>query len=259
MFSTIFLLAVPAWANQPPVADAGPDKETLVDESVILEGSATDPDGDPIVDYYWEIEEQPAGATGVVSPPFMPNPSFTGNVPGDYVVAFTVFDGGYWSLPDTVTVTVKPNLPPTAVALADITSGPAPLTVNFDGSQSSDPEGRPMSFRWNFGDGDIESEMSPTHVFLGPGDYVVELRVADDIGQTDPDRITITVCAIAPPGDFEPDCDVDFDDFAVFALAWLTEPGEPEWNPACDISIPADNSIDWHDLDVLTDNWLAGL
>jgi len=59
-------------------------------------------------------------------------------------------------------------------------------------------------------------------------------------------------------GDFDDECDVDFEDFAIFALAWLTEPGQPQYNPACEISIPADNSIDWHDLDILTDNWLTG-
>jgi len=58
-------------------------------------------------------------------------------------------------------------------------------------------------------------------------------------------------------GDFDGQCDVDFADFAVFALAWLTDPGETAWNPECDISIPADNYIDWHDLDIFADNWLA--
>lgn len=60
-------------------------------------------------------------------------------------------------------------------------------------------------------------------------------------------------------GDFDGECDVDFVDFAILALAWLTEPGQTGWNPDCDISIPADNSIDWRDLDILSNNWLAGL
>ncbi|MHC4460696.1 MAG: right-handed parallel beta-helix repeat-containing protein [Planctomycetota bacterium] len=57
-------------------------------------------------------------------------------------------------------------------------------------------------------------------------------------------------------GDFDGQCDVDFADFAVFGLTWLSEDGEPQYNPACDISIPADNYIDWFDLAVLSDNWL---
>jgi len=42
----------------------------------------------------------------------------------------------------------------------------------------------------------------------------------------------------------------DFVDFSIIALAWLTEDGETGWNPDYDISIPADNSIDWRDIDV---------
>jgi hypothetical protein len=52
--------------------------------------------------------------------------------------------------------------------------------------------------------------------------------------------------------------DVTFNDFAIFALAWGTELGRPQWNPDCNISIPADNSIDVRDLAVLIDNWLFG-
>lgn len=58
-------------------------------------------------------------------------------------------------------------------------------------------------------------------------------------------------------GDFDYDCDVDFEDFAILGLAWLTEPPDENWNRFCDISIPADSYIDWADLKVLTDNWLA--
>ena len=60
-------------------------------------------------------------------------------------------------------------------------------------------------------------------------------------------------------GDFEPDGDVDLADFAVLAAAWLSSPGDDNWNPACDISIPADNFIDMLDLTVFSGNWLAGI
>ncbi len=58
--------------------------------------------------------------------------------------------------------------------------------------------------------------------------------------------------------DFNGDLDIDFTDFAILALAWLTEPGGAQWNPDCDISYPKDNVIDWRDLDVFTDNWIVG-
>lgn len=64
---------------------------------------------------------------------------------------------------------------------------------------------------------------------------------------------------VTNPADLNRNGIVSFADFAIFALAWVTEPGDAGWNPACDISDPNDNFIDMLDLDVLTDNWLAGL
>jgi len=60
-------------------------------------------------------------------------------------------------------------------------------------------------------------------------------------------------------GDFDNQCDVDFVDFAIFASAWLTEDGDPGWNPDCDVSVPADDVINWSDLLVFVENWLAGV
>ncbi len=60
-------------------------------------------------------------------------------------------------------------------------------------------------------------------------------------------------------GDFEPDYDVDFADFAVLASAWQSETGDGNWNRACDISDPNDDVIDYNDLAVFTVNWLAGV
>jgi hypothetical protein len=58
-------------------------------------------------------------------------------------------------------------------------------------------------------------------------------------------------------GDVEPDCDVDLEDFAMFGAAWLTEEGQGGYNPDCDISVPPDNSINWLDIEVFVNNWLA--
>ena len=65
------------------------------------------------------------------------------------------------------------------------------------------------------------------------------------------------VCEPTFTGDFDEDCDVDMADFAMLALAWLTQPGDAKWNPAYDISNPNDGIIDMLDLDAFIDNWLA--
>jgi sugar lactone lactonase YvrE len=57
-------------------------------------------------------------------------------------------------------------------------------------------------------------------------------------------------------GDLDNDGRVDFKDFAVLAAAWLSESGDADWNPDCDISEPSDGIIDELDLRVFCDNWL---
>src|SRR2546430_16995463 len=47
-----------------------------------------------------------------------------------------------------------PNRPPNAVATAAPTSGVAPLTVQFDGTRSTDPDNDPLTYSWDLnGDG----------------------------------------------------------------------------------------------------------
>ncbi|MFC1739069.1 FG-GAP repeat domain-containing protein [Planctomycetota bacterium] len=59
-------------------------------------------------------------------------------------------------------------------------------------------------------------------------------------------------------GDFEPDGDVDFHDFAVLASAWQSTIGDDNFNSKYDISDPPDNIIDELDLTVFVGNWQAG-
>jgi predicted outer membrane repeat protein len=58
-------------------------------------------------------------------------------------------------------------------------------------------------------------------------------------------------------GDFDSSCLVNWADYAVLASAWLASPLSENWDPACDIGIPADEHIDCSDLDILAGNWLG--
>jgi hypothetical protein len=60
------------------------------------------------------------------------------------------------------------------------------------------------------------------------------------------------------PGDFDADNDADSADFSILALSWMSEPGDANWNAACDISDPPDSIIDELDLGVFAENWLCG-
>ena len=71
------------------------------------------------------------------------------------------------------------NHAPTARFTATPLAGPAPLTVTFNGSGSSDPDRDPLSYRWDFDDGGTSNAVSPTHTFNAPGNYTVRLTVSD--------------------------------------------------------------------------------
>jgi PKD repeat protein len=74
---------------------------------------------------------------------------------------------------------------PTVVATATPTGGTSPLTVSFDGTGSSDPDGVPLTCSWDLdGDGTFgdSTEAAPTHTYTADGVYQVRLSVTDDRG-----------------------------------------------------------------------------
>ena len=89
------------------------------------------------------------------------------------------------------------NQPPVAVATANPTSGAAPLTVNFDGSGSSDPDGDPITYAWDLdGDGlyDDSTAAQPTFTYTQSGTFTARLQVTDSPGASSVSGpITITV------------------------------------------------------------------
>ena len=108
------------------------------------------------------------------------------------------FDGGTIR---RVTFTAA-NQPPTAVATGSPTTGPAPLTVAFDGSGSSDPDaGDTLSYDWDLdGDGqyDDSTAVAPSYTYTSQGTYTASLRVTDNHGASATAAVTINVGNTAP-------------------------------------------------------------
>jgi glucose/arabinose dehydrogenase len=93
------------------------------------------------------------------------------------------------------------NQPPTARISANPTSGATPLTVAFDGSSSTDPEGRPLTYSWDLnGDGTFGDATTATasYTYTSGGTYTASLRVTDDQGAANTTSVTITVGNTAP-------------------------------------------------------------
>lgn len=80
------------------------------------------------------------------------------------------------------------NQPPTANAGANqqVVAG---SSVQFDGSQSYDPDGQIISWQWSNG----LTDANPSLLYTEPGEYEIELTVTDDKGATASDSILLQV------------------------------------------------------------------
>jgi glucose/arabinose dehydrogenase/PKD repeat protein len=87
------------------------------------------------------------------------------------------------------------NRPPTAVALAQPQFGPLPLTVNFDGTSSSDPDaGDTLTYAWDLdGDGqyDDSNAAKPSWTYTSAATVTVRLRVTDKGGLSATNSVVI--------------------------------------------------------------------
>ena len=86
-------------ANQPPIADAGPDQSGYVDDTFTFDGSGcSDPDGS-IVSYYWDFDDGSDAYGEIVT--------HTYTTAGTYIVTLTVTDNGGLTDSDQATVTAE--------------------------------------------------------------------------------------------------------------------------------------------------------
>jgi PKD repeat protein len=97
----------------------------------------------------------------------------------------------------TVAVARAPNSPPIADAGGDYSSTEGASLV-FSANGSIDPEGGPLTYTWDFGDGTNGNGPSPSHVYPDNGRYQVELVVTDPEGATSRDTTTVGVVNVAP-------------------------------------------------------------
>ena len=182
-------------ANQPPNAVATANHLTGKEPLTVnfSGGSSTDPDG-IIVSYLWNFGD--GTSTSNLAAPGHVYATF-----GTYNAVLTVTDDNGSTSTAGVTITVNPNQAPTAVANANVTGGLAPLTVNFTGSGSVDPDGLIVSYLWDFGDGNQSTSANPTHTYGSSGNFTASLTVKDDNNATNTAAIGINVSPVpnVPP------------------------------------------------------------
>jgi glucose/arabinose dehydrogenase len=86
---------------------------------------------------------------------------------------------------------------PVANATADVTKGIEPLTVHFSSEGSMDPDEDPITYLWDFDDGNTSTEANPVHTFTQKGTYTVDLTVSDGTGSSH--AVPIIVQVGTPP------------------------------------------------------------
>ena len=149
--------------------------------------TSTDADG-TIMSYNWNFGDGNT-VTGI-------DPSHIFDIAGTYDVTLTIIDDDGASDIETIQITVSDDLSnqlPTATFSANPLSGIAPLTVDFDASASSDPDGSITSYNWSFDDGSSDASINPSHIFNSAGTYEITLTVIDDDNASDVEVIQITV------------------------------------------------------------------
>jgi PKD repeat protein len=163
--------------NQPPHADAGPDRRACPGSTVAFDASGSaDPDG-KLVAYKWDFGDGSAAEGEKVEHAF--------DKPGTYAVKLTVVDDAGSSCSATADgATIVVDAPPVADAGKDreVFIGGANDAVLLDGSASNDPDGEALTHVWTIGDGSSEQGERVRHTFLAAGDYPVTLTVSDTSG-----------------------------------------------------------------------------
>ncbi len=167
---TIDALPAPAFGTAP---------QTPVTNQLIGFDAAgsTDPNHAAITTYRWDFGD------GTITTGPSSSASHAYGQPGTYTALLTVTDSLGLSASVTHTLTIR-ALPSGAFT----TSPQAPqdgTAITFNGGGSSDPNGSAITtYSWNFGDGRTASSGSPTvtHVYAGPGSYLITLTVTDALG-----------------------------------------------------------------------------
>ena len=161
--------------DQFPVPNGGGPYTGFKNQPIAFDATgSTDPDGDPLT-FSWSFGDG-GSATGAT-------PTHAYAAPGRYQIVLVVSDGAvsiqYFTFADVF------NRKPVAVAGGPY-SGLRGVPVAFVGSASSDADGDPLTYRWDFGDGVIGAGPTPSHTYSTFGSFTVTLVVNDGTEDSTP-------------------------------------------------------------------------
>jgi serine protease len=130
------------------------------------------------------------------------------------VMLFATACGGGSGGGNSTATTPPANQPPIARISVSSADGVVPLTITFDGSASSDPDGTITAYQWTFGDSDRTAAGAVvTHTYTDTGSFTAWLRVTDDRGASGSASRAIRVRGATVSGTVRiaPESDIDSD------------------------------------------------
>ncbi|TMK41825.1 MAG: PKD domain-containing protein [Actinobacteria bacterium] len=175
----------------PPTATVSCDHSSLgVGQRVQCTVTASPGDG-AINSYQWDDGQGAGFQAGTTS--F----ATTFRSGGSHTIRIRVADDAGQSALASAPMTVV-DQPPTARIRTGGSSLLTATNLGFDGSSSSDSDGKIVAYAWNFGDGGTANTAAPQHAYARAGTYTVTLTVTDDAGLTASTHQTVTI-ADRPP------------------------------------------------------------
>jgi PKD repeat protein len=181
--------------NRPPQAafTADPPNANKGVEITFNASASNDPDG-TIDLFQWDFGDG-AKSEGKIA-------KHTYNSSGNFTVTLTVTDNRASKMTATREVRIENKIPPVAHFNVQPQQGSTNTLFEFDGSSSTDGDGRIQSYIWEFGDGSQKSGARVTHKFSSKGDFSVRLIVTDNDGLEGTRDKSVKIIGQPPIADF---------------------------------------------------------
>ncbi|MEL6346199.1 MAG: PKD domain-containing protein [Myxococcota bacterium] len=230
--------------NNAPIADAGPDMTVSADSDIVLDASGSyDPDGDKLT-YRWSFNRVPPESALTAEGNFPNNntsvdqSALRPDVPGTYIVQLRTEDVyGNVSEPDLAVINVQSGSAPVAVTTESQTLT-LPGSITLDGTESYDPLGRELTYRWRLSSVPSNSSGNlaesgfdtPTATFTPDvgGRYVASLIVNNGLADSEPAVSYIDVFSADPA---PPVADAGPDLLGVFDCTQIPLDGTRSFDP----------------------------
>ena len=182
--------------NRAPVANAGPDQNVTVNQTVYFDASKShDPEGD-LLTYKWDFGD------GDLTE-WLNNSDISHSYTkiGVYTITLTVKDTTHppFLMSKDICIVrvmdIKENQPPIAVASAIPIVAKTHEVINFSATGSYDPEGDIITFKWDFGDNSTNTsdKYYSTHKYLDDDLYNVTLTVMDNNSNSATTNLGVTI------------------------------------------------------------------